>query len=451
MSLLFLAGSIAYLVGLESIIGAFLTGLILNKYITKNSAIMQNFHFIGNAVFIPIFLIYVGMLIDYQAVFNNPRTLIFSGIITISALSAKLFAAFISGKIFHYTNDEICLLFVLYASHAAVVIATALIGYNLGLINISVLNATVVLILISCIVSSYVTEFFGKKVVVASNNLISDDTNEFERIVVPYSNPNNIGKLLDIAVVASQNIQNTIFPLSIISDDDENYRNIVNSNKKIIKEHIDNHYSHSINFDHISCIDINPITGINRAVKELMGTMAVIGWTGHLKRSDVFGDNIDTILTKNDIQMLVCNLKEPVIFYKEMVVVVPENSQLEKGFKKWLLTISNINNNIAAKLSFVCRENTANIIKEMAIEMKIFSAAKFIVKDTLESFIDFSQNINKNTLLFFVLSRQDGIGDAHKADKFIRNLNQLEDEINFVIIVPERFSAGEIINERLVR
>jgi len=207
----------------------------------------------------------------------DTETLFYALLLTAIPLSSKLICSMISGKIFKFSLNEIGLLFGLSSAHAAVVIAIAMIGYHEGLIGTSIFNATVILVLISCITSSMVTEFFGKRVVLADAHLDVGKKDEIDRVIVPYANPNTVEQLLNIAVnITFPSQQALIYPLSVMQDDNEQYRKAININRAKIKE-VANNYSKEVNFNPISRIDINPVSGINRAIKEIDASTLIIG------------------------------------------------------------------------------------------------------------------------------------------------------------------------------
>lgn len=452
MALLFLAGTIAYWVGLEAIIGAFLAGVVLNKYIPKNSALMSNLHFTGNAIFIPIFLFYVGMLINYKSVIGSSETILISMILTLSAIISKYFAAWIAGKSFKFTSDEIGLLFGLSTSHAAIVIAIALIGYNLDLISISLLNATVILILFSCVVSSYLVEHYGKKIVLTEKSLgihYSDDDN-YERIIVSYSNPETVDKLLDVAVaIVYPYNQSVIHPLTIVMENDSDYKDTIVVNKKKIEEIATRFYSKDINFRPISRIDLNFASGINRATKELMATILIIGWARKHKKNYMFGKNIDSILENTDLQVMVCNIEQSFNIFEEIVILVPNNSQFEKGFRRWMFSIDSIAKNIACRITFVCRVGMDDVLKKHSAHWKINQYANYIAATSISEVVEYLHKINNDkSLIFFIAARNKNVSEDSAILSFVAELNNIGNRKthNFVMIVPEQYSAGEFSN-----
>ncbi len=435
---LFLAGSIAHLVGLEPIIGAFLTGITLNKYISKNSSLLSNLHFVGNSIFIPVFLFYVGMLINYQSVITDSNTLLIAAILVVIALPTKLFPAFISGKIFNFSYNEIGVLFGLTSAHAAVVIATALIGYNIGIISIHILNATVLLILISCIFSSIVTERYGKKLVLESP-LIDIDEDANERVIVPYANPETINKLLAIAVNFTYPNPNTIiYPLTIVQENNEQYRETILINKKKITEFTNSKYSKDIRFNPVSRIDINPVMGINRALKELSSTMLIIGWPGNIHIWNILGKYIDVILEENDIQTVVNHINQPLTFFKNIIVDVPENANLEKGFAKWMQHISNLASNTSLPVTFSGSElMLKNIKAHCNNNLKEFKPTYSIVDS--DDRLDYVSKLEPTTLFIILFARAKSISFESQSEKIINTIKNKKTDLNFIVIVPEQY------------
>src|SRR5690606_2556795 len=165
LDVVFFAAFLAEIGGLEPIIGAFVAGLTLNKLIPHSSALMNRIEFIGNAIFIPFFLISVGMIVDISVLMKGPAALIIAGTLTVVAVSGKFFAATATQWIFKYSGTQRNLIFGLSNAHAAATLAVIMVGYNYGVIDENVLNGTIVLILVTCIIASIITENASKKYV----------------------------------------------------------------------------------------------------------------------------------------------------------------------------------------------------------------------------------------------------------------------------------------------
>ncbi len=448
IALLFLAGTLAHFVSLEPIIGAFLSGIALNRYIPKNSALMSNLQFAGNAIFIPCFLFYVGTLIDYSVVFNGYKTIEVTVILTVTALVAKFIPAVITGKIFNFTKNEIILLFGLSSSHAAAVIAILIVGYDIGIVDNSTLNATVLLVLLTCIVSSLVTERTGKKIVLTANMKIGEQDDGTEHIVVPYANPNNINKLLDLAVAGIEDRQSIIFPLTIVMENDKQYQKTININKKIIQDITNKLYSKEIIITPISRIDTNPIPGILRTIKELTATTLVIGWTGRQTKFETLGSNIDMILETTDLQTIVCHINESLSIFTNLTVVVPEHVEHEKGFKKWFAFIATVSKNIGCNVTFISKKTTGEMLQNHCQNWKLNQSANFIIMETFPEVMDFLAIPKKNTLMMFIFARDKSISFDTSMKDFIKYVSRIDvrrqnhSDYNFAILIPEQYSTG---------
>ena len=132
---MFFAAFLAEVAGLEPIIGAFFAGLALNKLIPRSSALMNRIEFIGNSLFIPFFLISVGMLVDVSVLFKGPTALIVIVTLSVVALFGKWFAALFTQLIFGYSKAQRQLIFGLSSSHAAATLAVILVGYKANILE----------------------------------------------------------------------------------------------------------------------------------------------------------------------------------------------------------------------------------------------------------------------------------------------------------------------------
>ena len=162
--IVFLAAFLAQLAGLEPIIGAFTAGMVLNRFVPAGSALMGRVSFTGNALFIPFFLISVGMLVDLRVLLNGTFALIVAGSLTLVALAGKWLAAWAGQRFFRYDRVQRQLLFGLSSSHAAATMAIILAGYNAGIIGDAILNGTILLIMVTCLVASFVTQHAARAI-----------------------------------------------------------------------------------------------------------------------------------------------------------------------------------------------------------------------------------------------------------------------------------------------
>ena len=210
LAMVFLAAGLMELVGMEGILGAFFAGLVLNRLIPPVSPLRNYLEFVGNALFIPYFLIGVGMLIDVRVFFGHIESMKVAAVMTLMALSTKWIAAWTTQKIYGMKKIERQLMFGLSNAQAAATLAAVLVGYNIvlpdgsRLLNDDVLNGTIVLILITCIISSITTDIAARKM--ALSELPPDDTQsgtDNEKILISFSNQKNVKNLIYLALLVS--------------------------------------------------------------------------------------------------------------------------------------------------------------------------------------------------------------------------------------------------------
>src|SRR5574344_439649 len=153
LSVLFFAAFLAEISGLDSIIGAFVAGLVLNRLIPHSSTLMNRIEFFGNAFFVPFFLISVGMLLDVSLLLDGYRPIFIAVILSLAAFFGKWLAAFFTQKLYRFSKYQRQLIFGLSSSHAAATLAIILSGYKAGILDENILNGTIILILITCMVA----------------------------------------------------------------------------------------------------------------------------------------------------------------------------------------------------------------------------------------------------------------------------------------------------------
>ncbi len=441
LSLVFLSATLAYLVGLEGIIGAFLAGITLNRYIPKTSSLMTNLKFIGNSIFIPCFLFFVGTLVNFKLIFENTNIILFSSMLVIIAITSKYLASYITGKIFNFNKNEIYLLFGLSSTRAAAVIAVTIVCFTENLISSHILNASVLLIATSCIIGSIVTEKACRKLILSKSNIIDTEEELTEKILVPYANPNNINKLLDIAAMQfNLNTQSIIYPLAVITENTE-YKQTITTNKTILEKLIQNSYPKYIQFQPTTRIDTNPVSGILRATKELMATTLIIGWTGQKTKFDILGSNIDTILEHTSLQTLVCHINQSVNIFSKLIITVPKNAEFEKGFKKWLFFINSLTKNASFKAVFISNQITCNTLQKISIELNINTSAEYHISNSEQELINILENIyNKNSLIFIISGRNKSISFDISTERILQLVTKPEKNKNFIILFPEEYN-----------
>ena len=196
MVMVFLAAALASWIGLEGVFGAFLAGLVLNRFIPGRSTLMGRLEFVGNAIFIPYFLIGVGMLIDVKVFTSGWATIYIAAVMSAVAMSTKWLAALLTQKVFGLTSTDRSIMYQLSNAHTAVALAVVTIGYSMGLFGVEILNGTVVMILITCSVSSMGTAAAAARLKVqiieqTDEELTRDESSTMPRTLIAVSSPSD--------------------------------------------------------------------------------------------------------------------------------------------------------------------------------------------------------------------------------------------------------------------
>jgi Kef-type K+ transport system membrane component KefB len=446
LALVFLAGFLAELAGVEAIIGAFLAGLALNQLIPHTSPLMNRIEFVGNAIFIPFFLISVGMIVDLRVLMKGPEALIIAGALTTMALFSKYLAAWLTQLCFGYTINQRHVIFGLSSAHAAATIAVILIGFNLGIINENVLNGTIVLILITCMVSSFVTESAGRKMAIIEADKVPETDNAIERILIPIANPDRMEALLDFALMVKMpGSTQPVHPLIIVQDDAEAKEKILVSTR--ITEKLVLHAAASeSNVKVETRVDLNVTDGIARAVKELLVSDVVLAWSDKNKATDrifgsFFGSTTDNILQSVWEQVFICNFKTPINTTKKLVLVLPRNAEYELGFGNTMRKVALLSKQVGARVLIYCDKKTRQAVQQALVKLKLSIEVTYELLEHLEDFLILSRKVGKNDLLMVVSARRGTISYQTYLENIPARLMRHFKQNNVILVYPEQRTA----------
>ncbi len=156
------AATLAEVVGIDGIVGAFFAGIALNRLVPSASSLMDRIEFFGSAVFIPVFLVSVGLILD-PSVIADPETLGLAAVLIVACVGGKATAAVLTRPLLHHSWPQVGLFFSLSSPQAAATLAVTTIGHQIGLFGTNLVNAVLVLILFSLVFSAFTTTFFARR------------------------------------------------------------------------------------------------------------------------------------------------------------------------------------------------------------------------------------------------------------------------------------------------
>jgi Kef-type K+ transport system membrane component KefB len=453
--MVYLGAVLAELAGIEAIIGAFLAGLALNRLIPHTSPLMNRIEFVGNAIFIPFFLIGVGMLIDYRAFIKDFETIKVALMMILSATIAKFIAAWLTQKTFNFTLDERRLIFGLSNAQAAATLAAVLVGYNIilgqtedgepiRLLNESILNGTILMILFTCTIASFVAQKGAQNVALleSTETSLEEETDNQERILIPINNLENTEELVNLGVtIKSKKNRDGLYALNIIDNNvsdgaaDKKARKILD--RAVVTAAATDNLMHEL-----LRYDINIVNGITSVIKEHKITDLILGLNTEKGISNSFLGNLtEGLLTRVNTTTLIYKPAQPFGTIKRHIIIVPENAEKEIGFPFWLFKVWNIAKNSGAKLIFYASQDSINLIQEVMLKHPIECAFEEFTE--WDDFLILARDFSRDDNLIIVLSRKDKPSYDSNMSKIPNYLNKYFKEHSYILIYPMQIGVTD--------
>ena len=440
LAMVFISGFLSELAGVEPIIGAFLAGLGLNRVIPHTGILMNRVIFIGNTLFIPFFLISAGMLVDLRLFFSGNDALIFAGILALVGLVTKYLAAWITAAIYRYSRFERNIMFGLSVSHAAATLAVIKAGFDLHLFGQNVINGTIILILISCLVSSFVSERAARNIAIHEKEFVRKTTEKTERILIPVSNPDNIQRLIDLALmVKDTKSHEPIYPLSIVEDDAEADEKI-NLVRKVVDGVAEQIASGDQKVEVLKKVDLSIVDGIIRTAKAYNISDILISYKAHHTSGNLlFSDIAGSLLAKSKQGVVVSKILQPLSTFKRVLVTLSPNAELENGF---LRACSKINAILKQLGNTAIVYGTENTIKEFShvIGDRRRGFYSYVVIENFED-LQVYNDLKEDDLLVILNARKQTLSFNYHVDELQRRVNKSHEFNSFVVFYPDLSKA----------
>lgn len=455
LAMVFLGAVLAELAGIEPIIGAFLAGLALNRLIPHTSPLMNRIEFVGNAIFIPFFLIGVGMLIDYRAFIEDTRTLQVGGVMIAVACASKYLAAVLTQRTFNFSGDERNVIFGLSNAQAAATLAAVLVGYNIitgtddagqpiRLLNENVLNGTILMILATCTIASLFAQSGGKALAIAEElePVVDEELAAEERILIPLSNVATTSELVNLGVtVKDKKKGGDLYALSIMDNTAEDVVRETKA-KKILHQATTIAAATDTTLHELLRYDLNLVNAITSVVKEHKITDLILGLHVSKGISDSFlGHLTDGILQRCNVNTLIYKPAQPFATISRHLVIVPDRAEEEPGFQTWLDKLWNMAHNSGATVVIYGGERTLGPIRE--------HQEKNPIECTFEEFSDWndflilSRDVQANDNMVIVMSRRDKPSYQRTMEKVPGYLNRYFQTSSFLLVYPVQDGVGE--------
>lgn len=439
MAMLFLGAGLMELAGMEGILGAFITGLVLNRLIPHSSPLMRRIDFVGNAIFIPYFLIGVGMMIDITVLFNGGGSLLVAVVMVTTALVGKWLASFLVSKAYKMSTGEQYLMFGLSTSQAAATLAAAIVGHEIGLLNEDVLNGTILLILVTCIVSSIVSDRASRRLVVSSDLLARPAALDSKKTILALANPTAVDKLMDLALlVRKENSQIPLSAITVVLDEDKKQRRERTKVLDLAAE-----IAASVNIPLLTKMRLttNLAHGIIHEVKENDYRELIVGFHQKETANDSFlGGVLPEVLNALDCQVVMARMNIPLNTIRTIHITFPAKAEYEAGFSYWVEETARMASGLDCKIMYHGHPDTMAKIQQMLNNYDPIEA-QFFETDGGNDLKRLASIIHDDHLLIIVSARRGSISFRPSHDHIFVQLQRDYQNTSVLLIYPGAYKV----------
>lgn len=453
LAIVFLGSFLAEAAGLEAIIGAFLSGLAINRFIPHSSPLMNRIDFVGNALFIPFFLIGVGMLVDFSVLFKGWGALKVAGVMIVIAVTGKFLAAWFTQKTFKLSGDERQLIFGLSNARVGATLAVVLVGYNvilgetpsgdpIRLLNEDVLNGTILMILVTCTISSFTVEKASRKISLLENAKHAET--EFEaddRILISLAYPDMVTSLLDLALLLKpRNRKAPVYALHVVDEKDSS-GNEHSAGKKMMEKAVKHAASTDNTIVPITRFDLNVSNGIIYTIKEHNIKNVIIGLHHLADQGDEFlGAVAEKIIERAGEMIFIYKAAQPINTLKRIVAAVRPNAEYEYGFEKWFERLQTISRETGLPLFIYANTATLKILEQLNAGGKAPIAISFQEFNDWEEFLVFTREVKQNDLFIIISSRKGYLSYDSFIEKLPAYLTKYFRDNSYILLYPAQFT-----------
>lgn len=447
LAMLFMSAVLSGLVGLEGILGAFLAGLIMNRYIPRLSPLMNRIEFIGNALFIPYFLIGVGMLINVRLLFTGSQIIWVAVIVTLSGTLGKALAAYASSVLFRMPWSSGHMMFGLTSAHAAGAIAMVMIGMKLTvgdnspMIDATLLNGVVLMILFTCVISAIITDWSARQIVFRDKEYApAVQHQDDEKMLVPVKYPEYADKLLSLAFLIRNDRRNVpVVCLNVVYDDEQLVKT-QEEGRKLLEQLMRHAASADVQLQTQVRIAANIANGIKHAFKEFQASEILIGMHMHADKSNKFwGEFHQSLFNGLNCQIIMARLNQPLNTLRRIQVAVPSRAQYEPGFYRWMERLARMADNLECRIVFHAREDTMSMIADFVRRQHPVLRAEYETMTHWNELPRLATKIADDHLFVVVTARKGTVSYKSAQEKLPYEITRYFTGKNLMIIFPDQY------------
>lgn len=447
LAVVFLSAALSDAIGLEGIFGAFLSGLILNRFIPRVSPLMNRIEFTGNALFIPYFLIGVGMLINVRLLFQGTHILWVVFCLVLFGTLGKAVAAYLAAGVFRMPRLAGHMMFGLTSAHAAGAIAMVMVGRRLEispgvyLFGDEVLNGIVIMILFTCVISTVVTEWAAQRLRLKEKKepeLVK--TVNDEKILIPVKYPEYADNLVSMAtMMRNPKLKRELVALNVVYDD-VNMRHNQAEGQRLL-EHLQ-HLASASDVPMTTQVRIaaNIANGIKHAFKEFQASEILMGLHFHHNISKGFwGEFTRSLYNGLSRQIIITRIMQPLNTVRRIQVIVPSRAEFEPGFYRWLERLARMTENLECRIIFHGRKDTLQLINEYIHNNFASVRAEYVPMKHWNELPDLATKVSKDHLFVIVTARKGTISYKSAMERLPDEVNRYFKGKTLMIIFPDQY------------
>jgi nucleotide-binding universal stress UspA family protein len=343
--MLFIAALGAKLIGVHEVVGAFLAGLAINVSLPKHSPVTGHVLFMGESFFVPIFLLYSGMITDSLTLLRNPQaSLLAVGILMVAYLS-KLMSSFITARIYRYSNAEFWTMYGLSHAQAAVTIPTLLIGLNLDLFTPEIFNAAMVMILLTSISSPLIVQKVAPEL--GKMDIEEKEIPLFHRILVPIANPATQEYLLSLGGLLAKSGHGEVIALNVVIDQERQHNNLL-LQKELLDKVPELLNDPETRYELVPRLADSYARGILQVSREKECSLILMGWRGKRTfKQNILGSVLDDVIWGSNTPVMIGKLTFPLNGMERILLLIPEGAVSPVALRRVLqanLTLAHVLN-----------------------------------------------------------------------------------------------------------
>ncbi len=454
LALVFLSAWVSGMIGLEPVLGAFYAGLVINRYVPANSSLMNYIEFVGNALFIPYFLIGVGMMINLSVVLSG-NTLLTALIMLAVALASKWLAAWLAQKIYGMEGCDRRMMFGLTTAHTAVALAVVTIGYNMVLpdgsrmMDETILNGTVLVILVTCAIAPVITSQAATKIRVRTlseetggeSSTEMRNTDHRERILIPVSNPITASSLAELALMMrlrrSGSKSDMLYALHVRNSNSASSKAMGQNSLKLARAAAT---GADARMEEIERYDLNTTTGITNTIEERDITQVIMGLHRKATVIDTFlGSKIEALLRSTNRMIAVSRTYIPVNTVTRIIVSLPGKAQYETGFRRWVLSVASMAQEVGCRIIFYATPEQIPLIKGVIHSQGIGVRHEYRSGEPSDNLTALARDVLDDDLLVVVTARANSVSFTPDLAELPSMLQRYFARNNLLVIYPSQF------------